>query len=138
MQDSVYYGGKWPGRSCKIGICFGPGLAKEVKPLSLAFGARAMSGGKGGGFVEKEEVGVQAGLHDRVSSPLEFQQANDPAKTSKLSSYLSALVVQASAVAVKCSAGRGRDQCAERRDAILLWHFPFIFRACRCRPTNSY
>ncbi|MBC7899892.1 MAG: hypothetical protein H7070_07540 [Saprospiraceae bacterium] len=110
--------------SVRSGFALAQVFAKKVEAVTLAFGAGSVAGGKGGGFVEEEEIGVIARMHYRVLPAFEFQYANDPPDALKLSPYLSALVVQASAVAVKRSPCRRRDQRTERCDTILLWHIP--------------
>jgi hypothetical protein len=81
-----------------------------------------VTGGKGRNLVKKEKVGVPVGSHYRVPAALELEQADYPPFTPKGPAYLSAGVMQATAVTVKRAALWRGDQIAKGCDSILTGH----------------
>jgi hypothetical protein len=79
-----------------------------------------MAGGKRGGLVEEEQLGVAAGRHHRSPAAFELQQAGYPAPAyERAHDPLGGIVKAAATVSHQGAALRGRDQLAEWRDAIL-------------------
>lgn len=88
-----------------------------------AFGARTVSVGQRGCFVEKEQLGVGVRTHDDAVSSAKLQAAGDPAADLKVPHDPTVRIVQYAAVAHQRAArGEGHD-LAKRRHAIPM-HTP--------------
>ena len=84
-----------------------------------ALGARAMTGCKGRGLVQEEQLRVPPRGHDGPMPPAELQDAGDPPPAREGAADALVAVVQAAAVAHQGAPRFDGDQLAERRDAIL-------------------
>lgn len=81
-----------------------------------------MPGGKRGGFVDEEEDGVLAGLHEGTSAAAELECAGDPGFCCVSTNDPAVLVVEATTIAHEGAAGGGGDDLAGRGDAVLKGH----------------
>jgi hypothetical protein len=98
------------------------GPAGDEPPIFIppALAAGTMPGGKGDSLIEKEKFGVSSRRHQRPSSPLEFEPADDPQRALPVRSAEDAVcIVQAPAVAHEQSAGGMADDLAGWRDPVL-------------------
>ena len=93
------------------------------KILAPALAAWAVAGGESGRLVEKEQLGVLTGRHDRAAQILERKPATDPVRMSPARcAEPPSRVVQDTAVAHQGAACRIRDNLARGRDPILQRH----------------
>jgi len=107
-----------------------PKLSEAVVVGPPAERARAMSGGKGGGLVEEEELREPAGLEQGTTLPAaEPELARDPPAAGVAAPDRSVLVVEAAAVAVDEPARGVGDELAEGSDAVLQRHRATIERS---------
>lgn len=104
------------------GGVFGPGLAELDEAVAAAFGAGAVAGGEGGGFVEEEEFGVFVGGHGAAAAAFEFEEAGDPAAGLVGADDFFVGVDDSAAVAHEVAAVFGADEFAGRGYAVLEWH----------------
>jgi hypothetical protein len=112
-----------------------PQLDEANVVLPTAERARSMSGGERRRFIEEEQLGEAARLHQRAAMPAtESQPACDPALPVEPATDAPALVVQTTAVPIDEAACGICDQVAERRDPVLQWHRTIF----RCRPGFRY
>jgi hypothetical protein len=87
-----------------------------------AFGARAMTGGKGGRLIQEEELRVGSRPHDRAPSATEFRAAGNPsAALGEADDAAFAIVQDATVAHQESAAGTGND-VTEGGDAILVRH----------------
>jgi hypothetical protein len=97
----------------------GPAAPKLLVIRVAALGAGAVPGCEGGRFVEKEQFGVEAGLHDGAMASTKFQDAHDPAPPLIVAYNLLAVIVQHAAITEHQSAFGGGDEITEGRNAVL-------------------
>ena len=98
-------------------------LQETVVVVAAALGARPVTGGERGRFVEEEELRVAPRLL-LLDAPaiLELEPAGDPALDLESTHDRPVRIVQAASVAVDEPTRRVGDQLAERGDAVLQRH----------------
>jgi len=85
--------------------------------------AGAVACGEGDGFVEEEQLGVVARLHDLTVPVLVSQQAGDPGFVAPAGAAQGLRVVmQNAAIAHEQTPGGMFDEVAGGEDAVLVWH----------------
>ena len=100
-----------------------PDRAQRVVVRAATERAGAMSGGKGSGLVEEEQLGEPTGLAQRRTAPTaEAQPAGDPPSAGEPPPNPAVAVVQAAAISVHRPPCRVRDQLAQRRHPVLMRH----------------
>lgn len=104
-------------------ICVGEEAPVVIVP---ALGARPVSGGEGGRFVQKEEPGVTAGRHRLAPTSPELEPARDPAAAIVGPPDPPILPVKPAAVAEDESSLTRLDQLSERRNTVLERHQTFL------------
>src|SRR5689334_8926257 len=89
-----------------FGISLSPQPPKLIETLAGTFGARAMTRRKSDRFIQKKQLGIVAGRHNRAPSSLELQHTDDPPFALKGPPDLAVLVVQTASVAHESAARR--------------------------------
>jgi len=92
----------------------------EASPLTL--GARPMTSGKRGGFIEKEQLSIATGGHNHSVPASECQEAIDPAPPDMMTSNPLLSIVKATSVAHQCAAKSSGNKFAEGIYAVLFGH----------------
>ncbi len=111
----------WHARLAVVQV--GPERHEHGEVVAAALGTGTMPGCERRGLVEEEQLGVPPGLHERCAAPApELEPARDPAPTVVRATDQALAVVEAAAVPVDRSAGRVRDQLAERGDPVATGH----------------
>jgi hypothetical protein len=105
-----------------VAVCCRPAAAEGVVVLTAALGAGAVPCRQRGRFIEEEEFGVEAGLHQFAVSAAKLQQAGDPPPPAMMAHDPSCRVVQRAAIAEHLAALGDSNQFAERGDTVLQGH----------------
>ena len=104
-------------------MCALPGFPKGVESLSPTLAAWSVACGKGGRFIEEEELCVAALGHYDTVPAFEFEEACDPAAALVGSDNFAVAVVQdAATIAHHCSARGCSEQGTGGIDAVLEGH----------------
>ena len=98
-----------------------------------ALGTRAVTRRERRRFVEKEQLGIGIGLHDRAFAAAKFQNTDDPPAHGVSPAEVALFIMEYAAIAQKCAPfGRG-DKLAKRCYSVLTWHGLFQFAWVRYR-----
>jgi hypothetical protein len=98
-----------------------PGGLKGSEVGAATLGARTVSIRQGRRVINKEQLGVASGRHDRAVAPPKLQPTSDPATHLPVADNLTSLVVQDAAVArQRPPTGHGKD-LAERCCPVSQW-----------------
>jgi hypothetical protein len=118
VQHSIYL----VGRGGRITGAF-PNLLKCVEPITAALGARAVTGGKGHGFIEEEYFGVAACGHDGAVTAFELPQTSNPTTARILANKFALRVVKLTAAIAHERSARGRaNNSSVRIDTVCERH----------------
>lgn len=119
MKSQVHLVGK---RKRIQTLCAPPCIPEGVEPFPPALGTGPVPRGKGGGFIEEEQLRIATlGHHDPMAVP-EFQNAADPAPAFILANDFAVDVQDTAAIAHDRSACGCPEQVAEGIDAVLQGH----------------
>lgn len=105
--------------------------------IPSAFPARSMTGGECSCFIEKKQLCVSAGGHDRPPSIPEVQFTDNPALSPILPAHASRFIVQAPTVSHPRASLRHSAQAAKRVNAILSGHSRHQFTLCSAPPPDA-
>jgi hypothetical protein len=100
-----------------------PGRKELLRDAAPALVARPVARCASGRLIEEEELGVAPGLHQRMApTPLELEQAGDPALDLPAPDEVAVCAHETAAVPHHGASGRVGFEHAERRDAVLEGH----------------